>query len=175
MQIPPEVLLVASRFRVERRVQATPDGRQHAREVVIHPGAVTIVPILADGRICLIRNVRIAVEETLIELPAGTLDAGEDPRQTAHRELIEETGYHAQQIEPLCQFFMSPGILNERMFVFVATGLTPGPMALEAGEQIEPLLVTRDESLELIEIGQIRDAKSIAALLFYDRFWQRQR
>lgn len=166
----PEVLLVASRFRVERRLQSTPDGRQHAREVVVHPGAVTILPILPDGRVCLIRNVRVAVSETLIELPAGTLDAGEDPRETARRELIEETGYQAASIEHLCQFFMSPGILNERMFVFVATGLKSGPTALEAGEQIEPLLVTWDEALQLVETGEIRDAKSIAALLYYDRF-----
>ena len=113
---------------------------------------------------------RVAVGETLIELPAGTLDPGEDPAEAARRELIEETGYRAETIERLCEFFMSPGILNERMVVFVATGLQPGETALEAGEQIEPLLVTLPEALELVRNGEIRDAKSIAALLFYERF-----
>ena len=165
-----EILLSTRKFRVERRLQMTPDGRTHEREVVIHPGAVTILPVLPDGRICLIRNYRVAVGETLIELPAGTLDPGEDPAEAARRELIEETGYRAEKIEPLCEFFMSPGILNERMVVFVATGLQPGETALEAGEQIEPLLVTLPEALELVHSGEIRDAKSIAALLFYERF-----
>ena len=165
-----EILLQARKFRVERRVQVLPDGRAHEREVVVHPGAVTILPILDDGRVCLIRNYRVAVGETLIELPAGTLDTGENPAETARRELIEETGFRAQNIEPLCEFFMSPGILSERMFVFVATGLQAGESALEAGEQIEPLLVSWEDAIKLIASGDIRDAKSIAALLFYERF-----
>jgi ADP-ribose pyrophosphatase len=165
-----EILFTARKFRVERRVQVTPDGRTHEREVVVHPGAVTILPIFSDGRICLIRNYRVAVDETLLELPAGTLDTGEDPAETAYRELIEETGYRARHFERMCEFFMSPGILHERMVVFVATDLQPGETALEAGEEIEPLVVTWDEAIKLVETGGIRDAKSIAALLYYERF-----
>jgi ADP-ribose pyrophosphatase len=169
----PEILLQAKRFRVERRSQTLADGSRHEREVVVHPGAVTIIPVLPDGRICLIRNMRVAVSETLVELPAGTLDAGEDPAATARRELIEETGYRAAHLEKLCEFFMSPGILNERMHVFLATGLTAGNTALEAGEQIESLVVTPAQALSMVELGEIRDAKTIAALLFYERFRQK--
>ncbi len=170
----PDVLLTAHKFRVERRQQITLDGRWLDREIVVHPGAVAILPILPDARICLIRNYRVAIGETLIELPAGTLDPGEAPAETARRELIEETGYRADTIELLCEFFMSPGILNERMTVFVATGLQPGTSALESGEQIEPLEVTWNEALQLIRNGQMRDAKSIAALLFYESFRRRE-
>jgi len=165
----PEVLLTTRLFRVERRGFQTPDGRQHVRETIQHPGAVAILPILPDGRVCLIRNFRVAVEQTLIEVPAGTLEPGEDPLATAHRELAEETGYLAEHIEPLCQILMSPGILHERVHIYVATGLTAGPTHLEAGEQIEPLLVDWAAAMQMVEGGEIADGKTVAGLLFYDR------
>src|SRR5688572_14649987 len=114
------ILLTARKFRVKLRIQTTSDGRTHEREIVVHSGAVTILPILPDGRICLIRNFRVAVDQSLIELPAGTLEPNEDPTKTAHRELIEETGYRAGRLERLCEFYMSPGILSERMIVYTA-------------------------------------------------------
>lgn len=166
----PEVLLQTKRFRVERVTQRLPDGREHAREVVRHPGAVVILPLLDDGRIVLVRNYRVAVDRTLVELPAGTLDPGEEPAATARRELAEETGYRAAEIEPLVSFYMSPGILDERLHAFVASGLTPGEMELDAGEQLEPFAVTWDEALKLLERGEIEDGKTIAALLYYERF-----
>jgi ADP-ribose pyrophosphatase len=164
-----EVLLKTGRFTVVRRKFLTPDGRMHARETVQHPGAVVVLPLLEDGRVSLIRNYRSAVDQTLIELPAGTLEPNEDPLQTARRELEEETGFQAAVIEPLCQFFMSPGILNERMHAFLATELTAGPARLEAGEQIEPCLVPWSEALAMAEDGRIQDAKTIAVLFWYDR------
>ncbi len=146
------------------------DGSELVRETIQHPGAVVILPLLSDQRVCLIRNQRIAVCQTLIELPAGTLEPGENPAVTAQRELSEETGYRADRIERLGEWLMSPGILNERMHVFVATGLSPGPTALEAGEQIEPLVVDWSHALEMVRNGEIVDAKTVAAILFYDRF-----
>jgi ADP-ribose pyrophosphatase len=165
-----EVLLVAKRFTVIRQTQTTADGKAHIRETVQHPGAVVILPILDDGSVCLIRNYRIAVGKTLLELPAGTLEPPEEPIVTAGRELIEETGYRAGKLEKLTAFFMSPGILNERMHLFLATELTPGVMALEAGEEIEPQLLSWNDALALIADGKIEDAKTVAGLLFYDRF-----
>jgi len=147
-----------------------PDGSQHVREVVRHPGAVVILPLLDDGRVCFVRNFRVAVGETLIELPAGTLEPNEDPAETAIRELAEETGFRAGRMEHLLTFCMSPGILDERMHLYAADQLRPGPMALEAGEDIQPLLCTWEEALEMARRGEIRDAKTLVALLYYRQF-----
>jgi ADP-ribose pyrophosphatase len=166
----PDVLYQAKRFRVERVVQTSPDNTQHVREIVRHPGAVAILPLLDDGRICFVRNYRIAVERTLIELPAGTLEPGEDHAKTAVRELAEETGYRTKHIEHLLTFCMSPGILDEQMHFYVAKSLQPGALALEPGEDIEPLLCTWDEAMEMVRCGAICDAKTIVALLYYRTF-----
>ena len=170
----PEVLLQARLFRVERLMMLGKDGAVHTREIIRHPGAVVILPLVDDGRIALIRNYRVAVEESLIELPAGTLEPGEDPRKAAYRELAEETGYRAGSMELLTSFYSSPGILDERMHLFLATGLQPGPMALEGGEQIEPLLGTWEQALEMVREGRIRDAKTLTGLLYYDAFRRRR-
>jgi ADP-ribose pyrophosphatase len=165
-----KILFQGRRFRVERAVQVTPDGAKHDREVVRHPGAVVILPLLDDGCVCFVRNYRVAVDQTLIELPAGTLEPDEDPAHTALRELAEETGYRAGNIEHLLTFCMSPGILDERMHLYLASRLLPGPMALEAGEDIQPLVCTWEESLEMIQRGDIRDAKTLVGLMYYRMF-----
>ncbi len=152
-----------------RRTHQLPDGRQTSREVILHPGAVAIIPLVDDQHVCLIRNYRLAIERWLLEIPAGTLEPGEDPAVTARRELAEETGYTAQAIEPLCQMVFSPGILNERMHIFVATGLTAGPTRLELGEQIATQITPLVDALAMIERGEVEDAKTVAALLLYDR------
>jgi len=169
-----EELLVTTRFRVVRRMQVGRDGKPHIRDTVQHPGAVTILPILDDGRVCLIHNYRIAVDETLVELPAGTLEPGEDPAVTAARELIEETGYRAASVEKLSEFYMSPGILNERMHLYLARGLQEGPTAREAGEEIENLVVAWSDAMRMVLDGTIRDAKTLVGLLYYDR-WREAR
>jgi ADP-ribose pyrophosphatase len=166
----PELLLATSRFTVVRHTVVTPHGGRQTRESVQHPGAVTILPLLDDGRVCLIRNFRVAVGETLVELPAGTLEPGEDPAACAARELAEETGYTARTMEALAQFWMSPGMLRERMHLFVATGLAPGTSRPAADEEIETLLVPWEAAIEMAAGGAIHDAKSLAGLLFYDRF-----
>jgi ADP-ribose pyrophosphatase len=163
------LLFTANRFRVVERMQATADGRPIARQVVLHSGAVVIVPMVDAHRVCLIRIERIAVVKTLIELPAGTLEPPEPPSECALRELREETGYAAAQWHELPGFYMSPGILCERMHVFVAEGMTAGDPAREAGEQIDNLVVRWDDALAMIDRGEIEDAKSIAALLAWDR------
>ncbi len=129
-----------------------------------------ILPILDDGQICLIRNYRVAVDRELLELPAGTLEPGEPPIVTAHRELLEETGYRCDRMQPLCEFFMSPGILDERMHAFVATGLSEDQPAREFGEQIVNHLVTPATLEKLLAGGEIQDSKSLSALLFYLRY-----
>lgn len=164
-----QVLFQATRFRVEKRVQTLEDGSRLTREIVAHPGSVVVLPILEGDRVCLIRNERVAVGQSLIELPAGTMDRDEPTLATAQRELREETGYSADQWRELPGFFMSPGILQERMHVFVAQALTAGDPHREPGENIHNVVVTWDGALELVDRGEIQDAKTIATLLKWDR------
>ena len=160
-----DLLLDTSRFCVVR----VRDGGVGFREIIRHPGAVTILPLLDEGRICLIRNRRVSVNETLVELPAGTLEPGEQPIDCARRELAEETGYCAGTLHPLHTFYVSPGILDERMYVFVAKDLRLGTPAREKNEQIENLVVDWDDALRRVCDGEIKDAKTIAALLLYEQ------
>ena len=165
-----QFLFQGKRFQVVRARQVSKDGTMHERDVIVHPGSVVVLPLLDSDRVCLIRNYRVAVGETLIELPAGTLEPGEDPLETARRELAEETGYRAGKLEKLCEFYMSPGILRERMHLFLATQLMAGKDSREPGEEIENLAVPWSEAIGMVESGTIRDAKTLAGLLYYDRF-----
>jgi ADP-ribose pyrophosphatase len=171
LTLPPngDVLLETKRFCIVRQRRMLANGKEFVRDTVQHAGSVVIIPLLDDGRVCLLRNYRLAVGETLVELPAGTLDRDEPPLKTAARELAEETGYNAARIEPLTEFLMSPGILNERTYVYVATGLAPGAAALEPGEEIETFLADWEEALGMIDDGRIVDAKTVAAMLVYER------
>ena len=144
--------------------------RRVRREVVVHPGAVVVLPFLPDGRVLLIRNRRYAVGEILIELPAGTLDRGEDPINCAGRELQEETGYVAGRLKSLNHFYASPGILTERMYAYAAYDLERGKVSPDEGEEIELMPVTWDDAVEMVGVGEIQDAKTIATLLLYERF-----
>jgi ADP-ribose pyrophosphatase len=162
------VLFKARRFRIERALQPCADGSVREREVVIHPGSVVVVPMVSADAVCLVEVVRVAVGETLLELPAGTLDRDEPPLATAARELAEETGYRAGRIEPAGSFWMSPGILRERMHLFVAHDLVAGEQALEPGELIEPRVVPWQEAVAMCLDGRINDAKSVAGILLHD-------
>ena len=160
-------LLRAGRFRVVRRLEHHPGGTR-VREVVEHPGSVVVVPMVSADEVCLVEVVRVAVGETLLELPAGTLDRVESTAAAAARELAEETGYRAARIEPAAMFWMSPGILRERMHLFVAEGLVVGRQQLEPGEQIRTRVVPGREAIGMCLDGTIEDAKTIAGLLLVD-------
>ncbi len=143
------------------------DGREVTWEVVEFRNAVTILPVLDDGRVVFVHQYRYVVNQRILELPAGTLEPGEDPRETALRELEEETGYRAKSLRLLTEFFTVPGLGTERMYLFEARGLVPGPMRLEPDEDLQRVILTREEILEGIRTGRIEDAKTLVGLMFY--------
>jgi ADP-ribose pyrophosphatase len=163
------ILCETRRFSVVELHCTRRDGNPATCEYITHPGSVAILPLVDENRVCLIRSRRLTVGEMLIELPAGTREPGEPPHETARRELAEETGYGAAHLNELVSFYPSPGISNERMWVYVAHELTAGPQKLEPNEEIENLIVTWDQALAMIERGEICDGKTLVALLHYKR------
>ena len=145
-------------------------GKRLRREVCVHPGAVVVLPFLPDGRILLIRNRRYVIGQTLVELPAGTMERNEDPINCAGRELQEETGFVAGRLKPIGNFFTSPGILTEHMFAYAAYDLTRGKVDLQEDEEIELVRATWDEAIDMVRHAQIKDGKTIATLLMYEKF-----
>jgi ADP-ribose pyrophosphatase len=154
-------------FTVEHREYPRPGKDPVRRDVVVHPGAVVILPILDARRIVMIRNYRYAVEKELWELPAGTLEPDETPIETARRELEEESGYRAGRIVPLQEFYTSPGVLDERMHAFVATELTEVGQNLQGTERITVRVLDRDEVRRMLVDGELADGKTIAVLGLY--------
>ncbi len=150
------------------------DGGKVKREVCLTPDAVVILPLLDDGRVVLIRNQRFSIDQTLWELPAGTMEEGEDPREAALREVEEETGYRAASITPLLSFFPSPGICTEQMHAFVARGLTHVGQDLDENERITVEVRTLDQTMQMVRDGTIRDGKTIATLLYHQVFGSRK-
>ena len=142
-------------------------GAHVQREICVHPGAVVVLPLLPENQVILIRNHRYSVGKVLLELPAGTLEKGEDPMDCAGRELIEETGYRAGRLEAFPMFFTSPGILTEKMYPFIAYDLQKSKQALEEGEEIELYPVPMKEAVAMCLDGQIADGKTVATILRY--------
>ena len=152
------------------RLRNEESEKVHQREIVVHGGAVVVLPMLDAKTVLLLRQFRYAVHQTLIELPAGTLEKNEDPMNCAGRELLEETGYLAGKMMLLGNFFTSPGILTEKIYAFAALDLEQNQQALEEGEEIELAPTPWDEAIEMIRDGRIVDGKTIATLMMYDRF-----
>ena len=165
-----QVLFSGKKVRLEIHTLADEDGNRRLAEIVVHPGAVVIVPILPNGNVLLIRNRRYAVHELLWELPAGTLEANEDPINCAGRELLEETGFIAGRLKPIGNFFSSPGVLTEKLFAFVAYDLEPSQTNLDEGEEIETVPMPLSRAMEMIRVGEIHDGKTIATLLLFEKF-----
>jgi len=170
----PDWLLQGRRFNVKKVSYPRASGGAVDREVVVPADAVVILPLLrtdeGEEKIVLIRNHRFAVDRSLWEIPAGTLEPGEDPQACAARELTEETGYEAASLRRLTTFFTSPGFCTERMTAFTATGLRYRGQDLDETERIEVELRSRDDTLAMIRSNEIEDAKTIATLLFHQTF-----
>jgi len=142
-----------------------PAGHECSREIVVHPGAVCIVALPTPNEVILIRQYRHAAGRELVEIPAGTLHAGEDPRECAIRELEEEAGYLASSMVERARFWTTPGFTTELMYLYEATGLTKTQINPDEDEVIEVDIVSRSKALQMIDDGQIQDAKSILGLL----------
>lgn len=142
-----------------------PNGRTLQREVVEHRGAVAIVPLLDDETVLMIRQFRLAVNEELLEVPAGTLEPDEPPEACAARELEEETGYRASTLRKLFSQYLAPGYSQEILHVFLAQGLEKTVQRMEEDENLEVVPVPLRRAVDMVLSGEIRDAKTIAALL----------
>jgi ADP-ribose pyrophosphatase len=152
-----------------------PDGQTSIREYIRHPGAAVMVPFLENDRIILLRQFRYALDQVLVELPAGKLDPGENPETTAKRELAEEIGYTSSSLTRLGIIHPCIGYSDEQIVVFIAEDLTRLKVEGESDEFVEPFELTLQEALAWIESGKITDVKTIIALYWAERFLARKR
>ncbi|MDV2884189.1 NUDIX hydrolase [Alkalihalophilus pseudofirmus] len=143
-----------------------PNGKTSKREIIKHPGAVAILPITTEGKLILVRQFRKALEKTIIEIPAGKLDAGEEPADCAKRELAEETGYVTDNLDFLLSFYTSPGFADELIYMYVATGLTAGEVNRDEDEFLDVIEVTLEEAEEMVQDERIHDAKTAYAIQY---------
>lgn len=145
-----------------------PDDKVRNKPIVRHRGAATILPLLqtdSGPRVVMVRNERVTIDQYLLELPAGGIDQDEKPIEAAARELIEETGYRAQRLDPLCRFLTTPGLTDELMHVFVAQDLTHVGQSLEPYESLTVELHEPDRVLEMVHTNEINDAKTMLTML----------
>lgn len=147
-----------------------PGGVEVTRDIVVHRGSVVVLPVFPDGEILLIRQYRHAVGDFLWELVAGRVEEGESLAESARRELLEETGYTARSVKRILEIFPSPGLMSERMWVFVATGLREGAAQPEEDEMISAKKFPLEALEKMIRRGNLHDGKSVSAILFYARF-----
>lgn len=161
-----QMLVPGSKYAYQRLSLRGASGREWTRDVVVHPGAVVVVPVLDDGRVVMIRNYRVAVQAWVLELCAGTLDhTGESVTACAGRELEEETGYAATSLIERGWFYTTPGLTDEKMFVVEARGLSRTQQRLEPDETIVVEIMSRSELAQAIANGDLLDGKSIAGLV----------
>ncbi len=150
------------------------DGTQSTREVVEHRGAVAIVPMLNNGHVLLVRQYRYPIGKELLEIPAGTLEIGEDPQTAAERELEEETGYKAEHVTKITEIYMAPGYATEKIHVYLATNLQRSKPQLDKDERIEIEPIPFSAALQKVRSGEICDAKTVCGLYRAEEFTMRK-
>lgn len=165
-----ELIYTGKAFDVRRDQVRLPAGKTTSIEVVVHPGAVTMIPIDAQGRILFVRQYRHAVGQELLELPAGTLGEGENPENCAQREIREETGMSAAKLEKIGEFYLVPGYSTEYMHIYLASDLKSEPLPGDEDEFITVEAVASSAIPDLIAQGVLRDAKSLAALFLAEPY-----
>lgn len=155
-------------FSVSRLHVELPDGREAIRDVVRHPGAVAVVALTDDGRICLVRQYRTAIDRVTVEIPAGKLDPGEDPLDCAHRELLEETGFSAKKMAYLTTIATSAGFTDELIHIYMATGLEFSHSNPDADEFLNVDLVELPQFIDAVLDGRVEDVKTVVGALICD-------
>ena len=159
-----EILMKGRAFAIRRDHLKTPDGRETKFEIIEHGGSVVIIPVDENGNMLLVRQYRHATGQDLLELPAGTLDGGENPEICAAREIREETGMAAGTLTKVGDFYLAPGYSTEFMVVFLATDLSHNPLEADADEFLSMEAIQVAEAIKMAERGEMPDAKSLAAL-----------
>lgn len=159
-----EIVYPGKAFTIRRDRVRLPDGRTSKLDIVEHHGSVVLIPIDEDGNLLFVRQYRHAAAREMLELPAGTLDEGELPLACAARELREETGQAARQLDDLGGFYLAPGYSTEYMFVFLARGLYYSPLEADADEFLRVETIPLEQALQMAEKGSLPDSKSLAAL-----------
>ena len=167
--MPREIVHTGRKIQVAIDTSTNANGETIRRDMILHPGAVVILPVIDRDHSCLLRNYRFVIGETLWEVPTGTLEPGEAIEHAAERELLEETGYAAKSWRSLGYFYASPGVLDEKLHIFVAQDLTPGPAKPEADEELEPKTVTWTDAMRMAMDGTVKDAKTVTAILMWDK------
>jgi ADP-ribose pyrophosphatase len=170
-----ETLATGRHFVYKRDQVREPGGIEATRDIIEHPGSVVVLPVFDDGRILMIRQFRYAAKQSLWELVAGHREPNETFLESAPRELEEETGYTAKKFTKLLEFYPSPGLLSEKMVVYLAEGLTKGKSRQEEDEKISSRALTLAELEGWIKTGKIIDGKSVAGLLYYAKFISEKR
>ncbi|KDR94140.1 ADP-ribose pyrophosphatase [Peptoclostridium litorale DSM 5388] len=146
-----------------------PKQRYSKREIVEHPGGVGIIALTEENEVIMVRQFRKPIEDCVLEIPAGKLDNGEDPKKCAIRELKEETGYEAENMEFLLDFYSSPGFTDEKIHIYFATGLKNGKAQPDENEYIEIEKYKIEDLVQMIKDNEIHDAKSIISILYVDK------
>jgi ADP-ribose pyrophosphatase len=164
-----EIIFSGAIFDVERDRLLEENGIEIIREVVRHPGGAGALPVFDDGRVALVRQYRHPARRELLEIPAGRIENGESPEMCATREVEQEIGFRAGRIEKLAEFYSTPGFCEEKLYVYLATDLTPSSRNLDRDELIEVVYLPFAEALNMAELGAIEDAKTIIALLMTEK------
>lgn len=167
-----EILFKGRVFSIRRDHVRTPGDRQTQLDIIEHGGSVLIVPVDGDGNLLFVRQYRHATGKDLLELPAGTLDEGEQPEVCAAREIREETGFAAGSLQRIGQFFLAPGYSTEFMVVFIARDLTHDPLDADPDEFLSLAKIPIPQALQMARQGEVPDAKSLAALFLAGPYLQ---